>query len=274
MRPADLSEVVGQQHLLAPRRAAAPPRRGLRRRVRRALRPARDRQDHPGLPHLRRHRSTLRGTVRAVGRRQGRAGRDRPGPSPPERRRADRALHRRGAPLLQDPAGRAARRGGEPDRAARGRHHRESVVLRRCPAAVPLPGAAAATAGPRRHPGPARAGPHRRTRPRWKRADHRRRARAPGAPRRWRRTPRADRPRGGRRDRPRPRRYGRDDRPADRRVEHRQGRGALRPRRRPALRRRERVHQVAARLRRRRRAALPRADDRRGGRTRGSSRGG
>ena len=44
-----------------------------------------------------------------------------------------------------------------------------------------------------------------------------------------------------------------------------QGRRALRPRRRPALRRRQRIHQVGTRLRRRRRAALPGPDAGRGG---------
>ena len=53
------------------------------------------------------------------------------------RRPAHRAVHRRGAPLLQDPAGLACCRAVE-DRIVSliARHHREPVLLRRQPAAV------------------------------------------------------------------------------------------------------------------------------------------
>ena len=51
---------------------------------------------------------------------------------------ADRAVHRRGAPVLQDPAGRAAARGGEPLGLVHRRDHGEPVLLRGVTAAVPV----------------------------------------------------------------------------------------------------------------------------------------
>ena len=51
---------------------------------------------------------------------------------------ADRAVHRRGAPLLQDAAGFAARRGRGPHRHAARGDHREPVLLGDLAAAVPL----------------------------------------------------------------------------------------------------------------------------------------
>src|ERR1700690_2523981 len=53
-------------------------------------------------------------------------------------RRADRAVRRRGAQVLQDPAGRAAARGREPLGVVHRRHHGEPVLFRRGPAAFPV----------------------------------------------------------------------------------------------------------------------------------------
>ena len=68
----------------------------------------------------------------------------------PGRRPADRAVHRRGAPVQQDPAGLAARRRRGPHgHAARG-DHREPVLLGHLAAAVPLRAAHPAAARRRR----------------------------------------------------------------------------------------------------------------------------
>ena len=99
----------------------------------------------------------------------------------------------------------------------------------------------------------------RRARPGRQREPRRAGARPPGPARRWRRPPGADLPRGRRRRRGRARPGGRG--PRDHRDGRGPGGGALRPAGRPALRRDQRLHQVRARLRRRRRAALPGPDD-------------
>lgn len=77
---------------------------------------------------------------------------------------------------------------------------------------------------------------------------------------RRRRPPRPDRPGG--RGRRRPRQGGGGDRAPDAGGDRRSRRREVRPRRRPALRRGQRPHQVHPGLRRRRRAALPGPDDR------------
>ena len=88
----------------------------------------------------------------------------------------DGAVHRRGAPVHQDPAGRAAARGGEPLGDVHRRDHREPVLLGGLAAAVAVAAAHPAAADRRRRPGgdPPRAG--RRARPR-RRGHPRRRGR-------------------------------------------------------------------------------------------------
>ena len=115
MRPRTLDEVVGQAHLLRPGRAAAAARRGRRGRVGAALRAARHREDHDRAAAGRGRRAALRRALGALLGGEGAAAGDRRRPAPARSAQPpDRAVHRRGAPLLQDPAGRAARRGGGP----------------------------------------------------------------------------------------------------------------------------------------------------------------
>ena len=202
MRPRTLDEVVGQAHLLRP---GAP----LRRLVEGGTAASVLLYGPPGtgkttiarlLAGVR--RAALR---RALGAVLGGAGaapgdRGRPAPARPAQP-PDRAVHRRGPPLLQDPAGRAAGRGGGPPRAAGRRDHREPVVLGGVAAAVALAGAAAGVAHRGRRARPAAPGRGRRARAR--RGVHRgarRRGRA-RPPRRRRRPARAHRAGGGRRRR-------------------------------------------------------------------------
>ena len=160
MRPRSLDEVVGQAHLLRPgaplRRlveggAAAsvllygPPGTG-KTTMARLLAGA-------GEPALRRAVGALVGGPRAA-----RGDRRRPAPPRPARP-ADRAVRRRGAPVLQDPAGRAARRRRGPPGAAGRRDDGEPVVLGRVAAALALAGAAAAVAHPTTTCAPCCAGP-------------------------------------------------------------------------------------------------------------------
>ena len=132
--------------------------------------------------------------------REGRARGDRRGPTdPPHRRRGDRAVHRRGAPLLQDPAGLAAVRGrGRHGDSARG-DHREPVLLDHLAAAVAVRPAHPAAAGRRRRARPGAPGAGRRARPGRRGHAGRRRRGSPGTPGRRRRAQGADRAGGGRR---------------------------------------------------------------------------
>ncbi len=110
MRPANLDELVGQEHLLAP---GAP----LRQLVDGAAMVSTILWGPPGtgkttIAHLvgARRRPAVRGAVGALGRSQGRPCGDRHGPPGAARwRAAHGAVHRRGAPVLQDPAGLATR---------------------------------------------------------------------------------------------------------------------------------------------------------------------
>ena len=176
--------------------AAAAARRRLRRGVGHPLRSAGHRQDDAGVADLQRHRPPVRGIVGTVGRRQGGPCRHRHRAPRRRLRRADGAVHRRGAPLLQDAAGRTAGRRREPGGAAGGRHHGEPVVLGGGPAAVALADPATAAAERRRDPCGHRAGRRRSSRPRWCHGRRRRCRRPAGAAGRRRRAPRADRPRG------------------------------------------------------------------------------
>ena len=131
--------------------AAAPPGRGLGCGVGHPLRTAGNREDDAGVADLAGDRPPVRGAVGAVGGRQGGPCRHRRRPSGGRTRRTDRAVHRRGAPVLQDPAGRAAVGRREPGGAACRRHHGEPVVLGRCAAAVAVADPAAATPVGRGH---------------------------------------------------------------------------------------------------------------------------
>ena len=128
--------------------AAAPAGRGLGCGVGHPLRAARHRQDHAGVADLAGDRPPVRGAVGAVGRGEGSPRGDRRRAPGRRARRADRAVHRRGAPVLQDPAGRAAVGRREPGGAAGGGHHGEPVVLGRRAAAVAVADPAAAAARP------------------------------------------------------------------------------------------------------------------------------
>src|SRR5690606_30713085 len=87
-------------------------------------------QDHAGQPRVHGHRAPIRGSVGLVGGREGGQRSHRGGAAaPPVRPRGHRVVHRRGAPVLQDPAGRVVGGGGGPHRAARRGDHGESVVL-------------------------------------------------------------------------------------------------------------------------------------------------
>ena len=123
---------------------------------------ARGRQDHDRRGGLPPDRLEVRGDLGGHRRGQGvravldQARRElRPGP-------ADRAVRRRGAPLLQDPAGRAAAGRGEPAGHPDRRHHGEPELLGHLPAAVPVAAADPAAVDRRRHLGPAGPGAGRR----------------------------------------------------------------------------------------------------------------
>ena len=109
----------------------------------------------------------VRGALRGDRRGQGRARGDRGRPSAARhRRRRDRAVHRRGAPVHQGAAGRAAAERREPLGHAGGGDHREPVLLGELAAAVPLAAAHPAAAGRRRR-ARARAARGRRTSAGW-----------------------------------------------------------------------------------------------------------
>ena len=186
MRPVTLDELVGQDHLLAP---GAPLRQlvsGGGPDVGDPLGPAGQRQDHHRAPGGRGHRPPLRRHVGALRRRQGRPGGDRGGAPPaPLRRPADRALHRRGAPVQQDPAGFAARRRRGPHCHAAGGDHREPVLLGHLAAAVAVRAAHPATARRRGGAGPAAPRGRRQARP-GRRTDPDHRGRGPPGPARRR----------------------------------------------------------------------------------------
>ncbi len=176
----------------------------------------------------------------------------------------DRAVHRRGAPVQQGAAGRPAARGGEPLGHADRGDHREPAVLGDLPAAVPVPAAAPGVACPSTTSGRCCA--------RHSRTSAATRARSTLEEEALEHLVRLA---GG--DARRAYTYleaaaaaaestGSDlDRPGGGRGRGRPGGRPLRPRGRPALRRDQRLHQVGARQRRQRRAALPGPDDRGGG---------
>ncbi len=148
----------------AARCAAAPARRGRHGGVGAALRPARHREDDDRAARGWRG-PALRRALGAVVRGQGPARRDRRRAPPPGPVGAGHGpVHRRGAPLLEDPAGRAARCGRGPGGAAGRRDHGEPVVLGGVGAALALADPAAAGADRRRPPRAAAPRGHRRAR--------------------------------------------------------------------------------------------------------------
>ena len=246
--------------------AAAPPGRGRRADVADPVRAARHRQDHAGADRVAARPTAASSSCRrsTPGVKDVREVIERAKAELEPQRPADRAVHRRDPPLLQDPAGLAARRGRGPARHAGRGDHREPVLLDRLAAALAQPAAHPAAAGRGRRSAS------------WSTArcaderglggavtlDDDARAhllRMSGGD--ARRALTALEAAAGTAAAPR-------DAPpidlADPRAGGRHRRGALRPRRRPALRRDQRVHQVDPRLGRRRRAALPGPDDRGG----------
>ena len=144
-------------------RAAAPDRRGhavpqadrqRRADVADAVGPARHRQDHARLRRQPGDEAPLRGAVRGHRRGQGRArrGRRRP-PHAGHERHADRAVHRRSAPVLQDPAGRAASRRWRTAGCRSSARPPRTRSSRWSPAAVPVAAAHPAAAVRRRRAG-------------------------------------------------------------------------------------------------------------------------
>ena len=161
LRPRTLDDVVGQEHLVGPGQAVAPPGRAGPADQRDLLGPARHRQDHAGAGGRRQHQTGLRTDERRQCRDQGCARRDRAGP--PANRRARQGhdpVPRRDPPVQQGAAGRtAARRRGrhvDDDR----RDHREPVLRSQPAVAQPQHAVPSGAARPRRDrdPGAARSG--------------------------------------------------------------------------------------------------------------------
>ena len=97
------------------------------------------REDHAGPGHRRPHQQGVRAAQRGERRREGRARRARAGPAPPRRARPGHdPVPRRGAPLQQGAAGRAAARRRERAHHAHRRHHREPVLRGEPAAAQPV----------------------------------------------------------------------------------------------------------------------------------------
>ncbi len=167
MRPRDLDELVGQPQLRAPGSPLRQLVEGDQRHVAAAVGAAGHRQDDDRIdpepadgPALRRGECGLR-------RREGGARGDRRCPGHPGRLRPrDRPLRRRGAPLQQGPAGRAAAGRREPLGDPGRGNHREPFVQRDLAAAVAEPAAPARVAHRRRHPRGGRPGRLRRARAR------------------------------------------------------------------------------------------------------------
>ena len=149
LRPRTLDEIVGQEHLVGP----GAPLRVLAEsdRVGSSILwgPAGTGQDDAGPPAGRHHGQAPDHALGHRRRREGRARGPGRGRAPPGRAGpGHHALHRRGAPLLQVPAGRAApRRRGRAGRAHR-RHHGEPLL--RGESAPVEPGLTVAAAPPRR----------------------------------------------------------------------------------------------------------------------------
>ena len=116
-----------------------------------AVRAPWDRKDHTRITHLRRHRTQVRSALGIVGWCEGSPRRHRSGASKAHRGRTDRSLHRRGAPLLQDSAGRAAGSSREPYRSAGRGDDGKSFVLGGVAVVVEISRAAVAAAELGRH---------------------------------------------------------------------------------------------------------------------------
>ena len=196
MRPRSFEEFVGQTHLVGPGKRAHEARGRRQPPVDDPVGPGRDRQDDArapaGEPGGRRPDAALGGLLGRRRRAQGHGGGE-------GRALPHGAVRRRGAPLVEGAAGRAAagRRGrdGDADR----RHHREPLLLAEHAAAVAVPAAppGAARAGRAQGADGPRAG-----RPRARigcdrRQGDRRGARPPGRDRRRRRADGAHRTGGG-----------------------------------------------------------------------------
>ncbi len=151
LRPRTLDEVVGQRDLLAPGPAAAGADRGGPALLGDPLGAAGHREDHDRPAHRRRDRQGVRADERGQRRGEGRPRGRRAGPEPARRARpGDDPVPRRGAPVQQDPAGRAApARRGRPARPRR-RDHREPVLLADLGAAQPVDAVPARAARARR----------------------------------------------------------------------------------------------------------------------------
>ncbi len=202
MRPASLSELIGQEHLLGPGSALRALDRGGPAPLDGALRAARERQDHARPPGRGARGRRLRGGLRReAGRPEVRAVIERADAPPADERRADALLPRRDPPLQQGPAGRPAPRGrGGPRHADRG-DHREPLLRGQLRAALARAGLRAPRARRRRRARAAAARAGRRAGHRRPAAGRRRGARVPGRALGRRRPHRAGGARAGGRDR-------------------------------------------------------------------------
>ena len=149
MRPRTLDELVGQQHLLAP---GSPLRRLIEGDQPMSLLlwgpPGTGKTTIASIVSQATNRRFVEVSAVAAGVKEVRAAIDGARGHAGPRRTRDGAVRRRGAPLHQGPAGRAAARRGEPLGDAGRRHHREPVLLGDLAAAVALAAAAPSSRSP------------------------------------------------------------------------------------------------------------------------------
>ena len=148
MRPRTLDEFVGQDHIVGPGRLLRRGHPGRPALVADLLRAARHRQDYPRAGDRRHHPRPLHRAERGAGRRETTPRGDRRGARVARpARRAHHPVYRRGAPLEQGAAGRAAAERRERHHRADRRHHREPLLRGDQAAGEPQPHLSAS--GPR-----------------------------------------------------------------------------------------------------------------------------
>ena len=175
MRPRDLDELVGQQHLLAP---GAPLRRLVEGDQPMSLLlwgpPGTGKTTIAAIVSGKTNRHFVEVSAVSAGVKEVRAAIDTARSRLVVLGPGDGPVRRRGAPLHQGPAGRPAARCGEPMGHAGRRHHGEPVLLGDLPVALAVAAAHPRAAHRRRHPRRDRAGAHRPARPRRRRSRSRR----------------------------------------------------------------------------------------------------